>query len=568
MLTELSIRNFAIIDDLSIRFSNGLTILSGETGAVKSIIINAVNLLLGSRATTTLIRNGAQTAEIEAHFQISAGSRAAEAMQTQGLDISEGLLARRIISRNDRHRIYINGRLSTIQTLKEITQHMASISGQRAHQGLLKEERQLYILDLYGGLLRLRQQVFESYHQVVAQLKRLKKLKGLEKRRTDQVELLLFQKQEILAAKVVPGEDLALEQEAARLKHADKLYRAVYGSLETLYGAEGAVVEQLSGVKRGLEKVSAIDSALMKPLENINDTVFRVEDIVQELREYLQHIQMDDKRLAEVEDRLDFLNGLKRKYGNSLEMIVERAVQIQKELDNIEGLSERIAGAKKDLEKIHDKTARLSKRLSKERRRAADSVGVKVEKELATLRMAGTTFEIGLTSAKADGNIDPHLQFEGRMMTETGFDHVSFLIAPNIGESMKALSEIASGGELSRVVLALKAILVQKDSVETVVFDEVDAGIGGGVAEAVGKKLSALSAHHQVVCITHLPQIAKFGQTHYRISKEIDSGRTATVIKRLNDADRIQEIARMLGGEEITPQTLSHARELLQTLPS
>jgi len=261
MLTELSIRNFAIIDDLRIRFFEGLTILSGETGAGKSIIISAVNLLLGSRATAALIRTGAETAEIEAHFQVHAESQAAEAMQAQGLDITDGLLARRCISRKDRHRIYINGRLSTIQALREITQHMASISGQHAHQGLLREERQLYILDRYGGLLPLRQKVFGAYHRVVALLKELKKLKSLEKRRADQVELLSFQKNEILAAKAAPGEDLELEQEAARLKHAEQLYQTVYGSLETLYGAEGAVAEQLTGVKKALEAVSAIDSA-------------------------------------------------------------------------------------------------------------------------------------------------------------------------------------------------------------------------------------------------------------------------------------------------------------------
>lgn len=563
MLQELSIKNFAIIDDLRIHFPEGLTILSGETGAGKSIIINAVNLLLGGRASASLIRTGAERAELEALFQVQPGSAAAEAMQRQGIGTEEGLLVRRQISKSERHRIYINGRLATMQALKKITRHMASISGQHAHQGLLTEELQLLILDQFGGLASLREKVHAAYHDVVPLLKELKALQQLKRNQADQIELLAFQHQEIQAACLRPNEDVDLENEAVRLKYAEKLYQAVYGCLETLYSGSGAVSEQLAGVKKELAAVLPYDPSLAPSAEGVSEIAYKVEDIVHELRAYLPLIQTDDQRLAEIEDRLDALNKLKRKYGDTLEEVLERAGAIQQELASIEGVSDKITAAEKALDQAHAELARSSLALSRKRAAAAEAVSQKVEAELATLKMPNTRFQVSLTATPADGNLSDHLQADGHALTETGLERASFLIAPNIGESLKPLSEIASGGELSRVVLALKVILAGNDAVETVVFDEVDAGIGGSAAEVVGRKLSALSKVHQVVCITHLPQIAKFGNAHFRISKQVRAGRTSTTLHRLDEKNRVQEVARMLGGEKITAKTLAHAREML-----
>jgi len=563
MLQELSIKNFAIIDDLRMRFPDGLTILSGETGAGKSIIINAVNLLLGSRASANLIRTGEETAELEALFHISRGSSAEGAMLDQGLDIDEGLLIRRLISRNERHRIYVNGRLTTMQALKEITRYMASISGQHAHQGLLKEDLQLLILDQFGGLVPLREKVHTVFHRLVPMLKALKSLQRMKKHQADQVELLVFQQQEIQAARINPGEDVDLENEALRLKHAEKLYQTVYGCMETLYNSGGAVFEQLSKVKKELESVTQYDTSLSAPAEGISEIAYKVEDIVHELRAYLPAIQTDEQRLAEVEERRDLLNKLKRKYGDTLEAVMERADAIKHELDTIENLSGKIKDTESALEKAHIEMARLSRELSRKRVKTAKNVSRQVEKELALLKMPNTRFQVNLSKIPAEKDHPGYLQSDGYALTETGLERVAFMIAPNIGESLKPLTDIASGGELSRVVLALKAILVGNDAVETVVFDEVDAGIGGGAAEVVGRKLSALAAVHQVVCITHLPQIAKFGNAHFQISKQVQGGRTKTVILHLDEESRIQELARMLGGEKITPKTLAHAREML-----
>ena len=563
MLQELSIRNFAIIDDLKISFSGGLTVLSGETGAGKSIIINAVNLLLGSRATAKLVRTGCDAAELEALFQIKGQPEIVRMMKENEYDPEEGLLIRRIISRTDRHRIYINGRVATIQLLNMITENLASISGQHAHQGLLKEDQQLAVIDQFGGLTDLREAVYRCFHEIVPLVQRLNDLKAKKLRQTEHIQLLEFQKKEIEAAGISPGEDSDLEQERTRLKNSEALFQAVHDCIETLYDSQGAVVEQLSMIKKSLEKAALMDPLLVSSAKRIDDIAYNVEDITEELRIYLKKIKMDENRLEVVEDRLDIINKLSRKYGGSLDAVFLRLESIEKELLSMEGLTDDISDAEKRLFSLHNKLVEAATKLSEKRKKVAVVLAKKVENELASLKMPQTQFKISFRTTPADSSNDPYLTIEKNVVYETGIDQAVFLIAPNVGEPLKPLSSIVSGGELSRVVLAIKAILAQTESVETIVFDEVDAGIGGGVAEVVGRKLAALARHHQIICITHLPQIAKFGDHHFSISKHVSEGRTKTSINCLSDSERINEIARMLGGEKITKATLDHAREML-----
>ncbi len=564
MLKELSIRNFAIIDDLQIGFSDGLTILSGETGAGKSIILNAVNLLLGTRASAELVRTGAKTAELEALFHISPRSSVAKIMSDLGYDPADGLLIRRIIARSDSNRVYINGRLATIQLLNTITENLASISGQHAHQGLLKEEQHLLILDQFGGLMSLRQNVYDHYHQIIPLLEELDKLNTIRDRQAEHVELLQFQKKEISDAGVVPGEDTALEQERLRLKNAETLYRIVHGSIEELYGTSGSVIERLSEVKKNLERAGQIDSQLNTGAKSLAESAYHIEDLIEELRSYLKLVQIDEQRLEAVEERLDELNKLKRKYGDALEGVLSQLATIEQGLLNVENISEKITEVKKLIAGLHDRCQELARKLSRKRRKAAGVFAQKIIEALASLKMVQTIFKVDLNTIPWNEKTDRYLQIDNHTLTETGIDRAVFMIAPNLGEDLKPLTTIASGGELSRVILALKAILAATDSVETVIFDEVDAGIGGGTAEVVGRKLSELAKHHQIICITHLPQIAKFGEHHFSISKHVIEGRTHTAIQPLSEEDRPMEIARMLGGEDITATTLEHARELLQ----
>ncbi|MEA1900605.1 MAG: DNA repair protein RecN [Thermodesulfobacteriota bacterium] len=564
MLKQLSIKNFTIIENLHICFSDGLTILSGETGAGKSIIINAVNLLLGSRASAKLIRTGSETAELEALFKITPESRVFKILEEQGGKPSEELLIRRIISRGDRHRIYINGHFATIQMLSRLTENMTSISGQHAHQGLLKEDFQLMVIDQFGSLISVRSKNSRLFHEIIPLIQKLRKLNNIRDRQAEHINLLEFQKKEIIDASIKPGEDASLEQERIRLKNGEELYKAVYSSIEELYSANGAIVERLVEVKKNLERASEIDPELSSKAKDLNKASFRIEDIAEELRTYLKIILLDDKRLEEVESRLDILTRLKRKYGGTLESVILHLETIDQELSGIENISGQINDIETKLSELHRELSMLSLDLSSKRSQTAKLLAKKVEKELVSLRMSGTKFKISLQTIPASDNSDPHLVVKGNTINETGIDQASFLIAPNVGEDLKPMASIASGGELSRIVLALKAISAEKGSVETLVFDEVDAGIGGSVAEAVGKKLSKLARYHQIICITHLPQIAKFGDNHFRITKNVSQGRTITSINPLNEKDRIKEIARMLGGMEITKTTLEYAREMLQ----
>ncbi|CAB1062604.1 DNA repair protein RecN [Olavius sp. associated proteobacterium Delta 1] len=564
MLKELSIRNFAIIDDLQIGFSDGLTILSGETGAGKSIILNAVNLLLGSRASADLVRTGAKAAELEALFDISPNSSVARIMSDLGYDSREGLLIRRIIARSDSNRVYVNGRLATIQILNSITENLASISGQHAHQGLLKEDEHLLILDQFGGLMSQRQNVYDQYHQLLPLIDELEKLKSIRDRQAEHLELLQFQKKEISDAGIIPGEDTVLEQERLRLKNAEILYQTVHGSIEELYGAPGSVIERLLEVKKNLERAGQIDSQLNAGAGSLEESTYHIEDLIEELRSYLRLIQIDEQRLEDVEERLDQLNKLKRKFGGSLEAVQLQLESIEQELLNVENIGEKINDVKNLIAGLRDRCNDLALKLSRNRKKAAGVLSKKIIDGLSSLKMVQTIFKVDLNAIFWNQKIDRYLKIDDHALTETGIDRVSFMIAPNLGEDLKPLASIASGGELSRIILALKAILAETDSVETVIFDEVDAGIGGGTAAVVGRKLAELAKHHQVICITHLPQIAKFGEHHFSISKHVIDGRTQTAIQPLSEDGRHKEIARMLGGEDITSTTLEHARELLE----
>jgi len=564
MLKELSIRDFAIIDDLKISFSAGLTILSGETGAGKSIILNAVNLLLGGRASADLVRTGAETAELEGLFQISQTGSIAESLSVHGYDPGEGLLIRRIISRSDGNRVYVNGRLATIGLLNTITENLASISGQHAHQGLLKEEQHLLILDQFGGLMALRRQTYDTYHQILPLIEKRDSLNTIRQRRAEHIELLTFQKKEIIAANPIQEEDTELENERLRLKNAETLYQIVYSSVEELYGSSGSVIERILEVKKNLTNAGRIDSHLATKADSLGTAAYQIEDLIEELRSHLNLIETNEQQLETVEERLDTLNKLKRKYGGSIEAVFSQLETIEQEISKVENISEQIKEVEDKLFKLHAQLKRGSMQLSKKRKKAAEIFVLKVAEELGSLNMPHTDFEVILRPVATKEKTSIYLQSDHHTITETGVDRATFMIAPNPGEELKPLAGIASGGELSRVVLALKAILAETGAVETIVFDEVDAGIGGVTAEVVGRKLYELARHHQIICITHLPQIAKFGEQHFSITKHVTAGRTRTAIQPLSKEDRYREIARMLGGEKITQTTLDHARELLE----
>jgi len=548
MLQELAIKNFAIIDDLRINFSDGLTILSGETGAGKSIIINAVNLLLGSRASARLIRTGEKSAQVEAVFIIGKNSSASAKLRQHGFDADDQLIVKRIISATNRHKIYINGSLATIQVLTDVTANLASISGQHAHQQLLKEDNHLLALDAFAGLMNLRGKVADKYNTLVPMIREFEKLKARQQKQAEQTELLQFQKNEIESARILPNEDGDLENEKKRLKNSQELYALIFKSIESLYDTQGSVIEQLAQIKKDMDNAREIDDNLAPQQEAAADLIARAEDTTTDLRSYLGTIQTDGSGLEAVEERLDLLNRLKRKYGKTLKDVLTRLQQIDGELAGLGNLEEQIAKYERDIAKTHKDLARVCRNLSQKRKKAAKDFAKSIETELAMLKMEGTRFEIKITGTPATDDTNPFLTVDNKVANDTGIDRAEFRIAPNVGEKMKALTAIASGGELSRVVLAMKAVLANRESVGTV----------------VGKKLTALAAFHQIFCITHLAQIAKFGNHHCKIEKSVKDGRTKTAITKLGETERIHEIARMTGGEEITDKTLAHAEEMLE----
>lgn len=563
MLREIFIKNFAIIDDLRIHFSEGLTILSGETGAGKSIIISALNILLGSRADAGMIRTGADTAELEAFFDLDPESPAAQTLKEQGYEETAQLVIRRILSTGNRHRVYINGRMATMMGLAAITENIAGISGQHEHLRLVKESEHLKILDLFGDLTDLRDALRDTYAKILPEIKTLNKLRHDRESQIEQIALLEFEKNEIEEAALSPGEDDSLNQELLRLKNAQVLYQGVGSGVEALYNREGAISDQLSLVKKDIEKAAEIDPSLADAAQSLDETLFRIQDIAHQLRSYLDTIEFDPARTETIEARMDVINRLKRKYGPTLDDVLGHLEQVRQRLDGTLSLDQRIESTEASLEAHRKQLVEIARQLTKKRQQAADALAEKMEAELTALNMPDTRFAVIFRPIEIRPDTPAYVCDNDHAVTETGAEQPVFMISPNIGEDLKPLSKIASGGELSRIILALKAILVDTEPVETVIFDEVDAGIGGKTAAVVGKKLAHIALSSQVICITHLAQIAGFGSRHLKIEKYTEDGRTATRITELDEPGRIEETARMIGGQSVTDASRAHAQELL-----
>ena len=576
MLSELAIKKFAIIDDLRISFSHGLSVLTGETGAGKSIIIEAVNLLLGGRASADLVRTGEKSAELEAFFDIAPDGPAAAIMTSQGLDPSEGLIIRRIINTNGRHRIFINSTQATMQLLKQVTANLASVSSQHAHQTLLSEDNHLDILDYFANTWPLRNKVHATFNELTPIIRELARLKANIEKTTEEQELIQFQIDDIDRAGILPDEDKILETRKQRLKNGSEIFTNLNTGVETIYSGEGALLEELGGIKAGLEKHGHLDGNIADITEKLSRIMLDLEDITDEMRKISANIDLDPGSLEETEARLDLIQKLKRKYGKpSLEALFAFHADLKEKIAGTENMAEKITAMEKQCIRLSRTLGTMALDLSEARKKAAKKLATLAENELKTLEMDQIRFTIAVnqtTSGRGKGQQElfpanrPEdlLSVKGMKITDTGMDKVSFLMAPNPGESPRPLARIASGGELSRVVLALKAILSDTDVLGTLIFDEVDSGIGGKTSDKVGIKLKALSEKYQVICITHLAQIAKYGQNHYKIEKQVVNQRTATMITPLIDRDaRIREIARMMGGSTITKATLDHATELL-----
>ncbi len=561
MLVHLNIRNFAIIDNLSLTFKNGLNTLSGETGAGKSVIINAVNLILGARSSADLIRTGCDEASVEAHFVFPDNPNLKKMFQEWGIPYKHELNIKRSIFRAGRNTVHINNAPATLQILARLAPHMVSVSGQHAHQYLLKPDHYLYLLDEFSGLENDRNHFsgeFENYQKLKDRIRNSEKRIAEYRERQ---ELSGFQLQEIERVAPKPGEDEALNEEKIRLQHAEDLLEIARNGYQTLYEQNDSILSVLSRCGKNVAKGALLDKRLSPIADALAELAVNIEDVSFSLRDFQDTVQIDPKRLTAVSDRIEALNGLKRKYGGTLEAVLRFKEQLASRYDDQVEEEDALAELMEKRKALETGLMAQADQLSSKRREGARGLKAAVEGELRQLHMKETQFEAVF---EEDSEITGDLAADRlKTLGPHGFDRVAFMLSTNPGEALKPLSTIASGGELSRIMLAFKTILAKNASVETVVFDEVDSGISGATAEVVGEKLVSLAAFHQILCITHLPQIACQGENHFLVKKEISDGRTRAIITELTPEARVKEIARLLGGRKTTSHAMAHAKAML-----
>ncbi|MFZ5765506.1 MAG: DNA repair protein RecN [Thermodesulfobacteriota bacterium] len=550
MLCELHITNLALIDRLSLSFNSGLSVLTGETGAGKSIILQAIHLLSGGKGSAAWVRNGTDSATIEALFEVGDDRNGlAERLREQGFAVEDTVILKRVLSDQGRSRFYVNGSPATAKTTGELAEELFSVASQHDHQQLLVPRYQLDFIDTVGELRTERAgfaQLFDRYQQVKNELETMRAREQDKEQRRD---FLSFQLNEIGEARLSAGEDDKLVKEKERLKSVDELTRLGRKSYALLHDA----IDPLSQLRKNLAAMAVLDPALGPLAEEIAGYTFQLEEKAPDLHSYLETIPDDPHRLEAISARLDILSRLKRKYGPELADVIAFGDKAAAELEEIEDLDHRLEKCAAEVKLLEGHLHEAANQLSRRRREVAARLAETIRNELSGLSLEQAVFAIDF----------PEGEDKTAGLNRTGADRPVFMFSANRGEPAKPIAQIASGGELSRLLLALKCLLARKDQVETVIFDEVDSGISGKAAESVARKIRELAGHHQVLCITHLPQIASCADDHYRVSKSVADDRTRTTIVRLDPDERVTELAAMLDGNSVTPQTMAYARELI-----
>lgn len=562
MLRELQIKKFAVIDQVALDLGPGLNVLTGETGAGKTIILNALGLLLGSRVSSEIIRYGEEEASVEALFG-PLPKMLCEGLREAGYEEEEELVIKRSISRSGKNRVHLNGSLCPLAFLSEVGGHLIHIYGQHEHQALLRSETHLGLLDAYGGLEEKAEEMKARHDSLKVAWERMRQATDLLERRRREEEGLRAQVEEISQARLRTGEEEELEAKKNVLVHAEKLYQGCKEGEEILYEGEEALAARLGRFLTRLRELANIDQDLKPAVELLNSSLAHVEEATSVLRRYTDRIDFEPNALEQVESRLAELSRLKRKYRGSVAEILEKLNGLERELQALERGEGEISILERSLEEARRSSWETAEALSIERRRLARRFKKEMEDEVRTIGMPGTNFEVHFLESETRED-DPPFLLGGRKLTEQGVDQVEFYFCPNPGEPLKPLAKIASGGEISRVMLAIKSLVLAKEDIPTLLFDEVDAGIGGSVAEVVGKRLKKVAATRQVICVTHLPQIAALADSHFVVRKGAQKGRTFTEVHKLDGKERVAEVARMLGGMKITEKTLRHAEEMVK----
>jgi len=552
MLNHIRIRNFAIIDHLDLEFDQGLTALTGETGAGKSILLGALGLLLGDRADSDNVRDGSSKSEISAEFNISQLEHITHWLEQKELDSETDCLLRRRLSSDGRSRAFINGTPVPLQDMRELGEMLVDIHGQHEHQSLMKPQMQRQLLDDYANhkksLTELKT-VFQQWNKTNTEYNQLK---NASDDRNDRIDLLRYQVQELDALALTDGEYQNLTEEHQRLANSDHLMETSQTALQVLYEAEeGSVYSQLSQQASQIESLSETDHQLSPANNMLNEAMIQVEETASHLRDYLSQLESNPQRFQELDSRIALIHDLSRKHHVEPEKLIEIHQQLTDELNNLDHADENLLGLEKQSKQLQEKYLSLATQLSKSRKKTAKALNKQITEAMQTLGMQGGVFEINVNENKSS------------TFSATGLDEIEFTVSANPGQSCKALAKVASGGELARISLAIQMITAQQGRIPTLIFDEVDSGVGGGIAEIVGRHLRTLGDSRQVFCVTHLPQVASQAHHHMQVQKQTDQKETITQINSLSKKQRIEEISRMLGGVEITKQTRAHAEEML-----
>ena len=551
MLTHLYIRDFAIIHQVELELSAGMTVLTGETGAGKSILVDALGLALGDRADSGVVRHGCERAEISIGFDI-AGLAAFKAwLHEQDIDAEDDCVIRRIITREGRSRGFINNHSVPMQTLQQAGAWLVDIHGQHEHQSLLHRDVQRDLLDDFAGHAALREKVAECYYQWQTLDTQWHTLRQTAADREARLDLLRYQVRELDGLNPAAGEGAALDEEHTRLHHANRLLDTCQRALQTLYEDEGALTAQLGRTTQELTQLQRYDSRLAAPLQLLGEAAIQLDEAAAELRNYANAIDLDPERLTQVENRLNALHDAARKHRVAVEELPALHERLTSELAALENCDVQLESLRKEIATAAAHYEELARQLGAGRASAATTLAAAVSRHIHELGMPGGRFSIAL-EARTAADYSPH-----------GMEQTEFLVSANPGQPPRPLAKVASGGELSRISLAIQVVAARNVRVPTLIFDEVDAGIGGGVAEMVGKQLRALGGSHQVLCVTHLPQVAALAHHHWQVSKQTRDGETFTAVAALSESARCEEIARMLGGMEITRQTRAHAKDMI-----
>lgn len=561
MLLELKVSNFAIIDNLHIQFKDGLNILSGETGSGKSVLLKSLALLMGAKSSTDTIRTGAQQALVEGSFDLSKRKDLVERIADMGLDIEDHLLVvRRVISGGDKSRVYINGGLSTLNALRdivapliEVTGHAAPLiemTGQHENRNLISKAYHLDLLDQYIGAWDKRLKYEEKYSRRTELKHEIAELEQSSKQKAQRLDFLTYQRDEISALDLNPGEDLSIEQELKVLKNSARINQFVDQAEEALYSDDDSAMSRINSVLKRAVELSALDPQLANHSEQLNEAKTIIDDTVYSLRQYASKIEGDPQRLDFLENRLSDLRKLQKKYGSSIDDILKALLEMEIEISTLQNSEVRGEELKKEMAALEKELHEIGEDLHKRRMKGAKLLSDSINEELVDLNMKGVTFHVEIT--KLD-----HLGPEG-------LSDVEFMSQTSVKDPKRPLSKFASGGELSRILLSLKRVVGSSHQPRTYLFDEVDTGVSGETAEKVGKKLKSIAKGQQVICVTHLPQVAAYADTHFNIQKSPQKGAVAMKVSELDEKERIQEIARLISGEKITKTSLAHAEELLE----